>query len=473
MRSLKSKLILAFLVVSLVGTVVVAVYLGLTTTNRFGRYVLDQYLEQQANRWAEHYRLQGSWAGVPEASAVPFIDWGRPPKQGILPRLVLPEGEARKPNSRWNQVLLVDAQGRAVTAGLGYGVGEVVSAEAIARGKPITVNGKVVGFTLLDRQVSTRFSSRPAFLVDFYRALGIGALGATCFALLAGVLLAHSLTRPIRELTAATRAMAKGDLAQRIPVRSKDELGVLAESFNHMSAELARAEGARKQMTADIAHELRTPLSLILGHAEALSDGVLPPSAESFGIIYDEAQRLVRLVEDLRLLSLFDAGKLTLYPQPVAPSELLERTVAAYRPQAEERGIELVLSVPPTLPKVFADPDRMGQVLSNLLSNALRHTPVGGRVVLAATAIGDEVRFSVQDSGPGIAPEDLERVFDRFYRADKARSRDEGGSGLGLAISRSIVQSHGGRIWAESTPGQGATLCFTLPVSARQHDLCA
>lgn len=466
MRSLKSKLVLAFLVVSLVGTVVVAVYLGLTTTRRFGRYVLDQYLEQQANRWAEYYRLRGSWAGVPEASAVPFVDWGRPPEQGIFPRPAWPGREAHRPNPRWNQVLLVDAQGRAVTAGLGYGVGEIVSAEAIARGKPITVNGRVVGFTLIDRQVSTRFSSRPAFLVDFYRALGIGALGATCVALLAGVLLAHSLTRPIRELTAATQAMAKGDLAQRIPVRSKDELGALAESFNHMSAELARAEAARKQMTADIAHELRTPLSLILGHAEALSDGVLPPSPESFGIIYDEAQRLVRLVEDLRLLSLFDAGELRLYPQAVAPAELLERALAAYRPQAEERGVELVLSAPSTLPKVLADPDRIGQVLSNLLSNALRHTPDGGRIVLTAVAMEGAVHFSIQDSGPGIAPEDLERVFDRFYRADKARSRDEGGSGLGLAISRSIVQSHGGHIWAESAPGQGATFHFTLPLSA-------
>jgi len=465
MRSLNSKLVLAFLVVSLIGTVVVAVYLGLTTTNRFGRYILDQYVEQQASRWAEHYRAQGSWAGVPEASPVPFADWGRPPGQGAPPRAEPPDAENRKPRPRWNPVLLVDQQGRAVTAGLGYGVGDTVPPKAITRGKPIQVDGNVVGVVLTDSRVSTRLSPRPSFLLDFYRALGVGALGATCAALLTSVLLAHSLTRPIREITTATQAMAKGDLEQRIPVRSKDELGTMAESFNQMSAELARAEGTRKQMTADIAHELRTPLSLILGHAEALSDGVLPPSAESFDIIYDEAQRLARLVEDLRTLSLFDAGELPLYPKPVAPADLLERAVAAYRPQAGEHGIELVISTSAALPEVVVDPDRIGQVLSNLLSNALRHTPDGGRIVLAATATGNEARFTVQDSGPGIAPQDLERVFDRFYRADRSRSRGEGGSGLGLAISRSLVQSHGGRIWAESTPEQGATFSFTLPVS--------
>jgi len=463
MRSLNSKLIIAFLAVSLIGTIVVGVYLAFTTTNRFGRFVLDQYVEQQANRWAEYYQAQGSWAGVPEAQPVPFADWGRPPAQDAPPKPAPPGGN-REPDPRWNQVLLVDQQGRAVTAGLGYEVGDTVSAEAIARGKPIRVDGNAVGVMLTDSRVSTRFSSRPSFLLEFYRALGISALGATCVALLTGVLLAHSLTRPIREITDATRSMAQGNLEQRIPVRSKDELGAMAESFNQMSAELARAEGARKQMTADIAHELRTPLSLILGHAEALSDGVLPSSPESLSVIYDEAQRLARQVEDLRTLSLSDAGELPLHRELIAPAELLEHAVAAHRPQAQERGIELIMTAESTLPDLFADPDRIGQVLSNLLNNALRHTPERGRIVMAAVAVGDEVRFSVQDSGPGIEPQHLGRVFDRYYRMDRSRSREGGGSGLGLAISRSLVQGHGGRIWAESTPGQGATFCFTLPV---------
>jgi len=463
MRSLNSKLIIAFLAVSLIGTIVVGVYLALTTTDRFGRFVLDQYVEQQANRWAEYYQAQGSWAGVPGAQPVPF-DWGRPPEQGAPPKPAPPEAENREPDPRRNPVLLIDQQGQAVTAGLGYAVGDTVSAEAIARGKPIQVDGNTVGFMLTDSRVSTRFSSRPTFLLEFYRALGISALGATCVALLTGVLLAHSLTRPIREITAATQSMAQGNLEQRIPVRSKDELGVMAESFNHMSAELARAEGARKQMTADIAHELRTPLSLILGHAEALSDGVLPSSPESLNVIYDEAQRLARQVEDLRTLSLSDAGELPLHRELIAPAELLEHAVAAHRPQAQERGIELVMTADPALPDLFADPDRIGQVLSNLLNNALRHTPERGRIAVSAVAVGNEVRFSVQDSGPGIEPQHLERIFDRYYRMDRSRSREGGGSGLGLAISRSLVQGHGGRIWAESTPGQGATFCFTLPV---------
>jgi signal transduction histidine kinase len=298
------------------------------------------------------------------------------------------------------------------------------------------------------------------------RAIFLAALGAAAVSLVIGVVLARSLTRPLQEITRATQAVAQGDLTQQVPVRTDDELGRLATSFNQMSTDLAHSRDLRRQMTADIAHDLRTPLSLILGHAEALSEGVLPPTAETFDVIHDEARRLNRLVEDLRLLSLAEAGELPLATRPVQPQSLLERAVAAYSPAAQQKQVELALDAPANLPDVLADPDRMAQVLDNLVANALRYTPENGRIQLSARQKNHAIQLKVQDSGPGMDATELVHVFDRFYRGDKARQRHEGGSGLGLAIAKSIVVTHNGRIWAESAPEQGAAFIIELPLAA-------
>ncbi|MCJ7569264.1 MAG: cell wall metabolism sensor histidine kinase WalK, partial [Anaerolineales bacterium] len=212
-------------------------------------------------------------------------------------------------------------------------------------------------------------------------------------------------------------------------------------------------------------HELRTPISIILGHADAVHDRVLPPTQETFDIIRDEACRLERLVEDLRTLSRADAGELTLTRRPIPPNTLLEEAVAAYHPLALERGIIVHSEFASDLPDVNVDRDRMAQVLGNLLNNALRYTLKGGRVTLISSLLEYEVELRIQDTGPGIKSEDIQHIFDRFYRADKSRQRDSGGSGLGLAIAKSIVENHGGRIWAEGNNGEGTTFFITLPIS--------
>jgi signal transduction histidine kinase len=240
-------------------------------------------------------------------------------------------------------------------------------------------------------------------------------------------------------------------------------MGELAASFNKMSTDLARSTEARKQMTADIAHELRTPLSLILGHAEAVHDGVLPPSKENFEIIREEAQRLEKLVEDLRTLSLADAGELNISKQEVSPQKLLEDLRSTYLHIASQKNVIIQLDVSSELPMLNIDPGRMTQVLTNILENALKHTPEGGQVHLSAQKVGDGIELSVQDSGPGIEGEDANRIFERFYRTDSARHRDDGGSGLGLAIARSIVEMHQGLIRAESKPGQGLKIIIRFP----------
>jgi signal transduction histidine kinase len=261
--------------------------------------------------------------------------------------------------------------------------------------------------------------------------------------------------------------MASGELAQRVPVRSQDELGELATSFNQMSADLARANELRQQMTADIAHDLRTPITVISGYMESLRDGVLEPSPDRFEVIYNEAQQLKRLVEDLRTLSLADAGELVLQKARLSPKVLLDRVVAAYGHRAQQQEVVLRMASGPDVPEVPVDAERMAQVLGNLVTNALRHTPAGGQITLSAhhQAPASDVELVVQDTGAGIDPEALPRVFDRFYRADASRQQGEGESGLGLAIAKSIVEAHDGTISVASQLGSGTAFTIALPVA--------
>jgi len=341
-----------------------------------------------------------------------------------------------------------------------------VPPQDLAKGISIMNDNNIIGVLV---PIPMPFQGRPReveFIDRTNRILLYGALIGAVIALLVGIFLSRTLTRPIRELTRATHAVSEGDLSQQVPVRSNNELGELAQAFNRMSSELSRSVNARKQMTADIAHELRTPLSLILGHAEAVHDGVLPPTPENFEIIREEATRLEHLVNDLRILSLADAGELSIAPQIIEPQRLLQEVAAIYQYQTQRKNITLDLEIASPLSNIEVDPGRMTQVLTNILDNALRHTPEGGRIVLSAKDVDDQVELAIQDSGPGLKPEDLDRIFDRFYRTDSSRQRDgdfPSGSGLGLAIARSIVQAHGGQLSAESEPGNGLKVMIKLP----------
>ena len=295
-------------------------------------------------------------------------------------------------------------------------------------------------------------------------------------ALLLGWLLARTLTAPVRELTTATQAMAAGDLAQRVTVRTRDEIGDLALSFNQMSADLARASQLRKQMTADLAHDLRTPLSILRGYLEGLKESKVQGTTALYGLMHEEVLHLQRLVEDLRVLSLADAGELSLNRRVVDPSALLERTGLLYFVAAEGQGVQLSVEAEEALPSIWVDTDRITQVLNNLVSNALRHTRQG-KIVLGArteqaSVAGAYVALTIRDTGSGIAAEDLPFVFDRFYRGDKSRQRADDGasSGLGLAIAKAIVEVHGGTIQVESTLGQGTTFTLRLPVAKEQEN---
>ena len=290
------------------------------------------------------------------------------------------------------------------------------------------------------------------------QATALAALIAALLALALGILLSRALTRPLRELTTATGEMAAGQLGKQVDVRAQDEIGKLATSFNLMSRDLAQASRLRRQMTADIAHDLRTPLTVLRGYTEGLRDGSIEGGQELFDLLHQEVDHIQGLVEDLRTLSLADAGQLTLNRRVVDPKALLERAGLAYVMPAEQKGVLLRVDAPDALPSVAVDVERMTQVLNNLVTNALRFTSQG-EIILSASSRNGTVTLQVSDSGMGIGPDDLQFIFDRFYKADRSRQRDgQAQSGLGLAIARAIVEAHDGTIGAESTVGRGRGL---------------
>ena len=448
MRSISSKLILAFLSIGIVSVAVIFVTATLNTRAEFIRFLSDQTQNDAETQLSDYYQRYGSWEGV---ESVFHPDGDEPGISGPAP------------NRRFFPFTLTDQNGSVIAPNGPYHMGDHVPAQDLAKGISIMHNNRVIGILV---PIPMPFQGRPReveFIARTNRILLYGALVGAVIALLLGIFLSRTLTRPIRELTRATHAVSEGDLSQQVPIRSNDELGELAQAFNKMSSQLSRSVNARKQMTADIAHELRTPLSLILGHAEAVHDGVLPPTRENFEIIREEATRLEHLVNDLRILSLADAGELSIAPQIVEPQRVLQDVASIYQYQTQRKDITLDLDIASPLSNIEVDPVRMTQVLTNILDNALRYTPEGGRIVLSARDVDDQVELAVQDSGPGLKPEDLDRIFDRLYRTDASRQREDGGSGLGLAIARSIIQAHGGQLSAESEPGKGLKVIIRLP----------
>jgi signal transduction histidine kinase len=326
------------------------------------------------------------------------------------------------------------------------------------------VEGQTVGTLLITTgDLSGRSDLERRFLETVNRAVVWAVLLVMAASLIAAALLSRWLVGPLRQLTAAAEAMAGGDLSQRVEVRTRDEAGELSQAFNRMAGDLQAAEIQRRQMTADIAHELRNPLSVVRGNLEAMFDGVYPVDAEHLEPIYQETVLLQRLVEDLRLLSLADAGQLELIRSDVHVNELLSGVAEGARAIAQDKGISLEMHPAPEPLVISADADRLRQVLGNLLSNALRYTPVGGTISLSAHRAGDTVRIALSDTGLGIPAGDLPHVFGRFYRGDAARDRASGGSGLGLSIARALVEAHGGTIAVESVAGQGTTFLVELP----------
>lgn len=297
------------------------------------------------------------------------------------------------------------------------------------------------------------------------RSLLLGGSVAIGIALLLTFILSRRMTSPIGVLAEAARRLGHGDLSQRVGLQGGSEVAALGEAFNSMAGDLEYAEQLRRNMVADVAHELRTPLSNIQGYLEAIRDGVIEPDAAAIGSLSEEASLLSRLVNELQELSLAEAGELKLVYQAEDIADLVKQAVVPLQPQVVAKGIMLSLDLAEDLPLVNIDWQRVNEVLHNLLENAVVHTPEGGTINVGASAKGRWVEVNVSDTGEGIPAEDLPHIFERFYRVDKSRARATGGSGLGLTIAKRLIEAHGGTITVQSRLGKGSCFSFTVPVA--------
>jgi signal transduction histidine kinase len=435
----------------------VAIIIWSTTSTAFNAFLLERGQNDFVNAAATYYQENGSWVGVTEALI----------QQGLISTNTGSNSGGGPPPNTNNAApplpfALADRNGIVVVRGGPFNIGDTVPASILSHGAAVTLNGQQVGTVLATGGPPRSDPSSARYLAQTNQAMLIAGLVAAALALLLGIVLARSVTRPVRDLTAAAHAMAEGQLGQQLPVRSRDELGQLTAAFNRMSADLQRSNELRRQMTADIAHDLRTPLAVITGYLEGLRDGVLKPTPQRYEVLFNESRHLQRLVEDLRTLSLADAGELAILRVPESPADLLERLAQAFQQQADQQKVSLTLKVEAGLPNINVDPERIEQVLANLVSNALRYTPEGGEIWLIGRQEAGAVVLEVQDNGAGIDPEALPHVFERFYRADESRQDD--GSGLGLAIARSVIELHGGSLTAKSAgPGQGSIFIIRFP----------
>lgn len=450
MKSLRHRLTITHTIVALLAVVLMAVLAGRLIVGAYREQAVQQARitsQRLSTLLATYYTRNGGWGDVAQVFNTRLAD-----RQFFDQRRVILAGDDRR--------VLFDSAGFLPP-------GTPLPLRLRTQGAPVIAGGRQVGYVVVPAGSDDQTAAEREFVRSIIRIVVIGGAAGTIAALLVAWLMARRLTRPLASLTRAARNLAAGKRHEPITPPQDAELAELAYAFNTMAADLGRQEDLRRQLVADIAHELRTPLSVLRLQIESLEDGVEQPTPQTLGALGHQVTMLNRLVDDLRLLSLADAGQLALSIEPLNPGELLARTAAAAGARARQQAIDLRVETNGTLPPVCADAQRLAQILGNLVENALRYTPHGGTVTLRALlqqgASTPVVAFEVGDTGPGIAPEDLPHIFERFYRTDRARARETGGSGLGLAIVQRLVEAQGGQVSVHSTPGQGTTFTVTLP----------
>lgn len=468
MNRLWVRLTLAFALVILVTVGAIALLADLTAGQAFRQYLSysdSAGFQNLSDALSEYYQTHGSWAGIEEPLG----------QVRILSGPVPAPAAGRRPGTlAWRdervQVILADADGRVVYERPHGRVGRKLSREEQAAARDLLVGDEVVGQLVVGRPVQSAVLGplEQAFVTRLRWLLVVGGLLAGALGVLLGLAFSRNLTAPLQRLATAARAVANRDFSRRVKVEGSTEIAEVAQAFNEMTVALERSERQRQNMVADVAHELRTPLSVVQGNLQAILDDVYSLDKAEISRLYDETRLLSRLVDDLRELALADAGQLHLSLRPTDAAQVVRSTTESLALVSEAQDVTLAAPMPDELPMVRADPDRLAQVLRNLLVNALRHTASGGSVTATAERKGESVEFAVADTGEGVAPEDLPHVFDRFWRADRSRVRGDrwsGGTGLGLSVAQSLVQAQGGRIWAESELHRGSTFRFTLPLA--------
>lgn len=441
-HSLQFRLLVAFTLVILVTIGTVSFFVSHSTGSEI------QHYEERSEQWraarmeyllSRYHSQRGHWTGIQ-----PFVE-----QMGSL---------------YGRRIVLTDSSGIVVADSRGDLLGRPYQPSSpgvilTSRQEPASL-GTLYISSEGDDPTSTQSLSR-----SINHFLLWGGLLAVATAMVFTFVLSRRISAPLRSLTLAAKRLGQGDFSPRVQFHDKGELGELAQTFNSMANDLERAEQLRRNLVADAAHELRTPLANIRGYLEAIRDGVVKPEAATIHSLYEEALLLSRLIDDLQELALAEAGELKLLPQAADITELINQSVAAVQAQTSAKGISVVIDSSDGLPLCDIDSHRIGQVLRNLLNNAVAHTAKGGTITLTAQRQGKWVEVSVADTGEGIPAEELPNIFERFYRVDKSRTRATGGSGLGLTIAKRVVEAHGGKIGVQSEPGTGSRFTFTVPVS--------
>ncbi|MBI4285456.1 MAG: HAMP domain-containing protein [Chloroflexi bacterium] len=443
-HTLQFRLMMAFTAVILVTIGTVAFFVGGTTRGALEDY--GQQGEQIRNARVEavlarYYDQRGNWTGI----------------QPVMEQIGTLYG--------W-RLVLADAGGIVVADSNGELLGRPYRATSIEN--RLVVHGRrdtVLGTLYLISPTEAEAMSIQNLGKSVNRFLVLGGILAVVIALVFTFVLSRRFLAPLKTLTVAAKALGKGDFTHRVQVRDKGEIKALAETFNSMADDLQRTEKLRQDMIADTAHELRTPLSNIRGYLEAIRDGVVQPDTATIDSLNEEVTLLSRLLDDLQELAMAEAGQLKLVVQPENIAEVIGQAVAATQANASAKGVIMAINPAERLPLCNIDAQRIGQVLRNLINNAVTHTPKGGSVTIAAKQEDRWVKISVTDTGEGIPSAELANIFERFYRVDKSRARATGGSGLGLTIAKRLVEGHGGTITAESEVGKGSRFTFSIPVA--------
>ena len=463
--SLRFRLLAAFALVILVTVGAIYLFVSQTTGVEFRHYgerSEQAHFGRVAFELHRYYREHGDWEGIQ-----PYVEqWGNLYGRRII--LTDSGGVVVADSDRelLGQQYQTDTPGMALVPprNQGWLPGKEYRPDTPGISLLPPWEGSSVGTFYISPGPSAVFPSPLGLSQTISRFLLWGALLAIAVALLVTYFLSRRISAPVKALTLAARRLGQGDLSQRVQSEDKSELGELAQAFNTMAENLERSEQLRRNMIADIAHELRTPLSNLKGYVEAIRDGLVKPAPDAIRSLDEEAMMLSQLVNDLQELSLAEAGELKLDCQKENIIKLLKQIAGVKQSQAAAKGISLSADLPKKLPRVNIDSRRISQVLLNLIDNAITHTPQGGIITITARKLDNWVEIGVEDTGEGIPAEHLPNVFERFYRVDKSRARATGGTGLGLAIARSLVEAHGGKIEVQSEEGKGSHFAFTIPM---------
>lgn len=460
---LRNQLILSFAFVSMITALAGGLITSSAIHSDFQTYI-DQYQKNRINQWemilTNYYTRFKTWDG---AQQLMFNKMGAGPGMGKQGR-----GMAFASLNEKERIIVENPSGivevDSNTANLGGIYQGGISSGTIT--KDIMVNGQKVGTMLAEAEPPPTFRTlEDAFLSSVNRSVLLSGLVVEILAVFLAAFFSAKLSGPLKQLTTAAEKISSGDFSQKVEVESKNEIGLLGSAFNKMADNLQQNEHLRQSLVADVAHELRTPLSIIRGNLESILAGIAEPKEENLALIHDEVLRMSYLVRDLQDLSLAEARQLKLNKQKIDVVELTRKIISFFQVETEEKGIPILMETKNEIPLLEADPHRLEQIFANLLSNAIRYSSANENIIIRFAVSGQSLIIQFADSGPGIETEELPYIFERFYRGDKARSRVFGGTGLGLAISKGYAEMHGGTIKAENNAGKGSTFIVELPLN--------